>query len=42
MSWRQLEKKTYDALAEGDHGLKEAIRKSGQKPNLSQVEMAVD
>ena len=27
-------KKTYDALAEGDHGLKKTLR---TKPNLSQV-----
>ncbi len=30
-------KKTYDALAEGDHGLKNTIRNTGAKPNLSQV-----
>ncbi len=30
-------KKTYDVLAEGDHGLKHTIRNTTSKPNLSQV-----
>ena len=30
-------KTTYNVIAEGDHGLKSTIKKTGQKPNLSQV-----
>ncbi len=30
-------RKTYDVIAEGDHGLKQTIRKSNEKINLSQV-----
>lgn len=30
-------KKTYDVIAEGDHGLKQTIRKSNEKINLSQL-----
>lgn len=33
-------KKTYDAIAEGDHGLKKTIERNRKnKPNLSQVLM---
>lgn len=30
-------KKTYDAIGEGDHGLKQVIKKTKEKPNLSQL-----
>ena len=30
-------KKTYDAIAEGDHGLRQTIMKTREKPNLSEV-----
>lgn len=32
-----LGKRTFDVLAEGDHGLKKTLGKAKEKPNLSQV-----
>ena len=34
-------KKTYDVIAEGDHGLKNTLRSTGNKTNLSQVNMEI-
>ena len=37
-----LGKKTYHVLAEGDHGIKNTIQKTKDKPNLSQVQTSTN